>query len=162
MSEWVWAKIEIGGTVRLPQLTRMVQEFGVTPLAADRTAPATAGAVCRLEREDAQAAGGCFETLEAYLVEQAIPFNRESDGTYEYGPEIRKFRPGLTGGDGVSKAQVDPVIPCDHENRPVVLASDVAKALSETRTRKELAARLTGLLGLGVPDLPALKVVEAE
>ena len=167
MSERVWAKIEIGGTVSRPQLTRLVQEFGVLPLSVVEADALSIDlemvppeAVRFLELEDSEARGGQFEELEAYLVEQAIPFDRASDGTYEYGPDIRRFRPGLTNDGGSSQPQIASVVPCDHENRPVVLASDVVKALSETRTRGELAARLKELCGLDVPDLPALNVVE--
>ena len=42
-----------------------------------------------------QATYGRFEELEDYLVEQGIPFTRNSEGFCEYPGETRFFRPGV-------------------------------------------------------------------
>ena len=146
MSEWVWAKIEIGGTVSRPQLTRLVDEFNVSPLPAGQNTPETVR----------------FLGLEAYLVEQAIPFDRASDGTYEHSPEVRRFRPNRAdSGSDPLQHWVDRIAPCDYDDQPVVALADVTKAIAETKTRKELVARLTETCGPAVSELPPLNVTEA-
>lgn len=47
--------------------------------------------VLRLCHDEAR--DGAFETLEAFLCEHRIPFDRFSDGRYEYDPEWAFFRP---------------------------------------------------------------------
>ena len=159
MSEWVWAKIEIGGTVSRPQLTRLVDEFNVSPLPAGQNTPET---VRFLGLEDSKARYGQFEALEAYLVEQAIPFDRASDGTFEHSPEVRRFRPNRAdSGSDPLQHWVDRIAPCDYDDQPVVALADVTKAIAETKTQKELVARLTETCGPAVSELPPLNVTEA-
>ena len=93
MSDYMWARIKIGGTISRPVLTNLV-EFGVPALSSDEAAPPEA--VRHLEMEDDEARWGMFEELEAYLTEQAIPFDRVSDGRYEHSPELRRFRPRVS------------------------------------------------------------------
>ena len=160
MSDYMWARIKIGGKISRPVLTHLV-EFGVPELSPEEAA--SPGAVPHLEMEDDEARWGMFEELEAYLTEQAIPFDRVSDGRYEHSPELRRFRPHISAErGGVSQAEIDRLFLCDHDNRPMVALADVAEALAGTQTREELAARLAGLCGSAIPGLPSLVVVEAH
>ena len=104
-----------------------------------------------------------FEELEDYLVKQAIPFDRVSDGKYEHSPELRRFRPNVIDGEGrVLQPSVDRTFLCDHDNRPMVASADINEALAETQTREELAARLAGLCGSDIPDLFPPSIVEEK
>ena len=154
MSEYMWANIRIGGNISRPVVTYLAEKFDVSlPLSK---------ATHYLELENTEALWGRFEELEAYLMGQSIPFDRLSDGGYEFSPELRKFRPRLTdGGSNIGRPEVDRTFLCDHNNHPAVTATDIEKAIAETRTRKELAARLTELCSLDIPALPLLSVVEA-
>ena len=165
MSEYMWANIKIGGSISRPVLTHLAAKFDVSPpfsetAGAEATSPK---AVHYLELEDDEAPWGMFEELETYLTGQAIPFDRLSDGGYESSPELRRFRPGLTDdGGSIVRPEIDRTFLCDHDNHPAVGVTDIEKALAETRTREELAARLTKLCGLDIPDLPPLSFVEAK
>ena len=159
MSDYMWARIKIGGTISRSVLTSLV-EFGVPTLPPEGVR--SPRMVPRLEMENDEARWGMFEELEAYLAEQAIPFDRVSDGRYEHSPELRRFRPRVSAERGcVSQAEIDRTFLCDHDNRPMVALADVAEALADTQTREELAARLVELCGSDIPSLPPLVVVEA-
>ncbi len=161
MSEYMWAKIKIGGSISRPVLTHLAEKFAV-PLPLPKGAGAEAASPTAppyLELEDDEAVWGRFEELETYLVGQAIPFDRASDGGYEFSPELRKFRPRLTDGHGgIVRPEVDRTFLCDHANHPAVPVADIEKAIAGTETRGELAARLTELCGLDIPALPLLSL----
>ncbi len=162
MSEYMWAKIEIGGTLRRSVLTNLLNNFDVAPPLSEEAGASLPAAATYLVREDDETRWGMFEELEHYLVEQAVPFDRASDGKYEHSPEIRRFRPAVAVGFGKgSQTGVDRIFLCDHKNRPRVASVDIATALAETQTREELAARLVALCGLDVPALPPLSMIEA-
>jgi len=162
MSEYVWAKIEIGGTVSRSVLTNLVDKFDVAPPAPEGAGVTASGAGPYLVCEDDEATSGMFEGLEIYLVEQAIPFDRASDSGYEHTAELRKFRPAINSGSGSeSQPESDRILLCDHENHPMVASADIDKALAETQTREELAARLIALCGLDIPALPPVSLIEA-
>ena len=82
MSEYMWARIKIGGSISRPALTHLAEKFAVSlPVSeATRAEAASPEATDYLELEDDEAVWGRFEELEAYLVGQAIPFDRASDG----------------------------------------------------------------------------------
>ena len=162
MSDYMWAKIEIGGAISYPILTNLAEKFGVAPPLSEGTEAASPEASSSLVLEDDEAAYGMFEELEGYLVEQAVPFDRASDGGYEHSPELRRFRPCIIDGTGqVSQTQVDRTFLCDHDNRPVAAHVDIKEAIAGTQTRQELAARLVELCGLDIPMLPPVIVMEA-
>ena len=164
MSEYMWANIKIGGSISRLVLTHLAEKFAVSsPLSEEAGAgSASPEAPHYLELEDDEAVWGRFDELETYLMGQAIPFDRLSDGGYESSPELRKFRPRLTNDSGNTvQPEVDRTFLCDHDNHPAVTVTDIEKAIAETRTREELAARLTELCGLDIPALPPLSVVDA-
>ena len=73
MSEYVWAKIQIGGTISRPTLTELTKKFDVPPPLSEET---EAAASVYLVLEDSEAVSGMFEGLENYLRKQAIPLSR--------------------------------------------------------------------------------------
>ena len=162
MSEYLWAKIEIGGTISRAVLTNLVDKFGVVPPVSEGAGTTASGAAPYLVCEDDEAPSGMFEGLESYLVKQAIPFNRASDSRYEHTAELRYFRPAVDGGSGSeSQPEVDRILLCDHENRPMVASADVDKALAETKTREELVACLIVMCGMDIPALPPVSLIES-
>jgi len=163
MSERMWTKIEIGGNISRQVLTHLVENFAAAPPLLEEAGAETGSpeATHYLELEDSEASWGRFEELETYLVGEAVPFDRLSDGGYESSPELRKFRPRLTNGGSIVRPEVDRTFLCDHDNHPAVTVADIEEAIAETQTREELAARLIALCGLDIADLPPLSVVEA-
>ncbi len=164
MSEYIWANIKVGGSISRPVLTYLAEKFDVSAPSSEEVGAeaASAEATDYLELEDAEAVWGRFEELETHLMGQSIPFDRLSDGGYEASPELRKFRPRLTDDHGgIVQPEVDRTFLCDHANHPAVPVADIEKALAETRTREELAARLTELCGMDIPALPPVSVAEA-
>ncbi len=159
MSERIWAKIEIGGTLSRSISLYLAAEFGIPPLPARDSE--TVEVVRYLTMEDAEACWGQFERLEAYLVEQGIPFDRTSDGKYDISPEICKFRPGMINNDGsLLQPEIDRIFFCDHHNRPMAARSDIENAMVVTKTQEELMAHLVTLCGLDIPLLPGLNILE--
>ncbi len=162
MSEYVWARIKIGGTISRSVLTNLVDKFDVAPPMQEGGKATSSGAASYLVREDDEAPSGMFEGLENYLREQAIPFDRASDGGYEHSPELRKFRPTIDGSSGSEpQPEIDRALLCDHENQPMVASAEIEEVLAETQTREKLAARLVMLCGLDIPALPPLSLLEA-
>lgn len=152
MAKYSWAKIEIGGKVSISVLNSLAENFDVS-------VPKPFGLISHLKKEDDKALWGRFQELETYLVEQAIPFNRVSDGGDEHDSELRRFRPKLTDVQGgVSQAECDRTSPCGYDDYPAIASVEIGKAIAETQTRQELIVRLTELCGLDIPDLPPLKV----
>lgn len=161
MSEYMWANIKIGGSISRPVLTHLAEKFDVPAPLPEEAGAETASpeAIHYLELEDDKALWGRFEELETYLMGQSIPFDRLSDGGYGSSPELRKFRPRLTDdGGSIVQPEVGRTFLCDHDNHPAVTVTDIEKAIAETRTREELAARLTELCGLDIPSLPPLSL----
>ena len=78
MSEYMWAKIKIGGNISRPVLTHLAEKFTVSPPLPEEAA--SAEATDYLELEDDEAVWGRFEELETYLMGKAISFDRASDG----------------------------------------------------------------------------------
>ena len=97
---------------------------------------------------DAEASYGCFRTLEDFLQAHDIEFDRWSDGTYEYAPEMVTFRKG-------SDLRTWPT---DRDGQRVVRASEVEKLLRQ-RGIKEARRKYRKLLG---PVVPPLKKIGPE
>ena len=101
---------------------------------------------------DDEALGGMFESLEEFLVEQGIAFDRRSDAKYEYDGEIVFFRLGmkrpgwcLATQDGEPTIRLDDLQPI----RGLFQAGNHGAALTE----------LDALLDR-IPPLPPLTIVE--
>ncbi|GMU20588.1 MAG: hypothetical protein AMXMBFR13_06850 [Phycisphaerae bacterium] len=137
MSDRMSAEIRIGGKVKrshLPKLCEAIRAEGVSfdwgDAQVDDIAPENItqyvsedGVLCFC---DDQARYGEFEGLEAALVKLGIAFDRESEGKYEYDPEVRHYRPG----------EIDEVRCTNHEGVPVIYPADVEKALKALKAGK--------------------------
>lgn len=137
MSDRFAAEIRIGGKVKRTQLSNLCEAIRAEGLSCDwggaqvdEIAPENVteyvnddGILCFC---DDQARYGEFETLEATLAKLGIAFDRESEGKYEYDPEIRHFRPG----------EMDEVHCTDHEGVPIIHPADVEKALKALKAGK--------------------------
>src|SRR5690606_19447394 len=98
-----------------------------------------------------RAPGGAFQDLEAYLVEQNIPFDRHTEAADGYDGEAVYFRPGM---------QEPACYSADQNGDPRVSVTEIRKALAETSTYEDLVARLSELGPFTVPELPPLEVAE--
>jgi hypothetical protein len=108
MSEPIPACISIGGKVPtsvVQQLCEAIQREGLALEWGDgHFEPQTAAELLDACQEmqgirvlwlcDDQANWGRFSALEAFLAEHDIPFDLQSDGKFEYSPELIAFRPG--------------------------------------------------------------------
>ncbi len=141
-------EITIGGPIpaeHLPELLRLLDHAGVLPDGDDLRKYLDKG---HLFFRDAEASYGCFRTLEDFLQAHDIEFDRWSDGTYEYAPEMVTFRKG-----GESRTW-----PTDRDGQRVVRACDVEQLMAHAdmeTTRQEWRE----ILG---PDVPKLRDLAAE
>jgi hypothetical protein len=164
MSDRMATEIRIGGTMSLALWEQLQQaildedlriEYGdelfsnVTPVLLQEHLAAHDGVLYLAEEEQPW---GMFETLEKFCMEKRIPFDRKSDGEYEFDPQLVQFRPGL------------PMV-ClftDHSGDPTVNRKAVVEALEQLRAGSPAAAEhtLAELLGPELPPLPPLVIVE--
>ncbi len=141
-------EITIGGPIPrgfLPELVKLLDHAGVLPDGDDLRKYLDKG---HLFFRDAEASYGCFRTLEDFLQAHDIEFDRWSDGTYEYAPEMVTFRKG-----GEPRTW-----PTDRDGQRVVGASEVDKLLKQMGI-KEARRKFRKLLG---PVVPPLKKIEPE
>jgi hypothetical protein len=110
MSDRFAGSIEIGGDVTRDQWERMVE---IEP--SIRGATVSPGGT--LQVEDELAEYGRFQGLEAYLIEQGIPFDGHSSGFAEFDAEEYSHRPGMSelleasaNGDGVVMADAREIL----------------------------------------------------
>lgn len=101
MSDRMYAKIEIGGTITDPEVIEGLEEalkyegfIDETQSLLNPDSMKEAFDGYTLTFEDYEASGGQFSDLEEYLEDNDIPFIRRSDGLYEYSPEIKISLPG--------------------------------------------------------------------
>ncbi len=141
-------EITIGGPIPselLPELVKLLDHAGVLPDGDDLRKYLDKG---HLFFRDAEASYGCFRTLEDFLQAHDIEFDRWSDGTYEYEPEMVTFRSGTD----------LRTWPTDRDGQRVVRAGEVEKLLRQ-RGIKEARRRARKLFG---PEVPPLKKIEPE
>ena len=141
-------EITIGGPIPsefLPELAKLLDHAGVLPDGDDLRKYLNDG---HLFFRDAEASYGCFRTLEDFLQAHDIEFDRWSDGTYEYAPEMVTFR----------KGDEPRTWPTDRDGQRVVRACDVEQLMAHAdieTTRQEWRE----ILG---PDVPKLRDIAAE
>ena len=82
------ARLRIGGEITQTQY-QAIQQL------TEQGARSSFGRVYEIRHERAR--WGAFEALEAYLVEQAIPFDRYSEPALGYDGRLAHFRPGMEG-----------------------------------------------------------------
>lgn len=166
MAERMTVEIAIGGPVPrhlVPGLLQAIQAEAIyltgedKPFSADSAedllrAARDGNAATTLNLMDHEVAWGHFETLEPFLKEHNIAFDRWSEGKYEFDAELLQFRPGMT----------QPFCCATLQNQePVVEARLVASALeSLERGEHERAANiLRAALG---PDVEPLQPFTIE
>ncbi len=141
-------EITIGGpipTEHLQELLKLLDHAGVLPDGDDLRKYLDKG---HLFFRDAEASYGCFRTLEDFLQAHDIEFDRWSDGTYEYAPEMVTFRKG-----GEPRTW-----PTDRDGHRVVRTCDVQELL-EREGIDEVRRGWRGLLG---PEVPPLRSIVSE
>ncbi len=148
MGVYFLGEITIGGPIpkeRLPEFVKVLAHAGVLSDGDNLRKYLDKG---HLFFRDAEASYGCFRTLEEFLQAHDIEFDRWSDGTCEYDPEMVTFRKG-----GKPRSWTT-----DRDGQRVVRASEVEKLLRQ-RGIKEAKRKARKLLG---PIVPSLKKIELE
>ena len=141
-------EITIGGPIpkeHLPELLKLLDHAGVLPDGDDLRKYLDKG---HLFFRDAEASYGCFRTLEDFLQAHDIEFDRWSDGTCEYDPEMVTFRKG-----GRPRTW-----PTDRDGKRVVRLCEVQKLL-EQEVITEARGKARKLFG---PEISQLKHIAAE
>lgn len=101
MSDRMYGKIEIGGTISDPKVVEGLDEalryeglIDGTQILENPDSMKEAYDGYTISFEDYESTGGQFSNLEEYLEDNNIPFIRKSDAKYEYSPEIKISLPG--------------------------------------------------------------------
>lgn len=132
MSEHMPACIKIGGRVSrrlIPALCQAIDQQGISlEFGEDLFSPGNEEDLlsARIEEDgalvlqlcDDQARWGWFESLERFLQQNGISFDRQTDANFEYGACLAQFRPGRS----------TRVVPTDSQGRPVVEIAAVRPA----------------------------------
>lgn len=147
MADYFWGKIVIGGDLHRQDLPQFCEAIGAEdefelPLYTEDE---------HIVRDDSEACYGQYEELEDLCREIGLPYTRQSDGKYEFSPEIVLWLPGMdeprhvvTDHDGSMQIAMDDV----RELRDLLRAGDLAKALS-------LAEEVV----VDLPPLPPFRIV---
>jgi hypothetical protein len=144
-------EITIGGPIPkedLPELLKLLDHAGVLPDGDDLRKYLDKG---HLFFRDAEASYGCFRTLEDFLQAHDIEFDRWSDGTYEYDPEMVTFRKG-----GKPRTW-----PTDRDGQRVVRVCEVQELLAQ-KGIKETRRKARELFGPVSSPLKKIKLEELE
>jgi len=176
MADRMSAEIWIGGRLR----RSLLEELPVSDLCLDwdhNHLQSTSEADILAARDedgllhfsDAEAAWGEFVELENWLRNRKLPFQRHSEGKYEYSPRLVAFRPDLKG-----KRNQDIDLLATQTGNPVVemvsiekiidqmagLAADRKQpALRHLQRWEKLFAKLVKVLPPHLPPLPPLEIV---
>jgi hypothetical protein len=177
MADRMAAEIWVGG--KLPR--SLLDEFPISDLSLDwdnnRLASFGEADILAARNEDGhlhfadvEAAWGQFEELEGWLRQRNLPFRRQSQGKYEYTPEMVEFRPDLKG-----KRDRNVYAITSPEGAPMVFASEVKAIttrmakLTGDRKRSEskrlqawerLLKKLILVLPPKLPPLPRFEIVD--
>jgi hypothetical protein len=177
MADRMAAEIWIGGKL----LRSLLEEFPISDLCLDwdnsRLASSAEAEILAardadglLHFADVELAGGVFEELEDWLREHGLPFRRQTEGKYDYAPELVEFRPSLKG-----KRKRDVYTITSPEGAPMVFVSDV-EAITDRMTKlaadrkrsatqrlqswEKLLHKLTLALPPKLPPLPPFEIVD--
>lgn len=166
MADRMPAQIWIGG--KLPR--SLLEDFPARGLATNwdgsRLAHLTEESLLRVRDEDGlltfcdeDAWWGEFEELERWLMEHKMPFRRQSDGKYEYLPEIVEFRPDL-GHEGYHQTI------CSDDGEPLLYSSYILPIVKEMEKTDDpvrlraLVEQLRTRMPPEFPPLPPFEIVE--
>jgi len=180
MPDCMATEIAIGGTISKPmasKLCKVLQETGASleygdtlfmPETPDEIIAGVNTASRTLDLCDAERAWGPFEELEAFLQKHEIPYDRHTEGRYEYDSEYVRYRPGIgirttptlrSGDPVVEVALLQPLLKnltalC--ESRGIGL-QNVARLRAGINEAKQL---LMAALPRELPELPPFKLVD--
>jgi hypothetical protein len=179
MSEPIPAEIEIGGQFPaslVEDLLSAIDEDGAaTDWDGDRV-PQSTDELLKAVAEDtdgqrhlrlcySDANYGQFPSLEGFLREHQVPYDRHSDAKYEYDGELVRYRPGMPSPRVFHASQDGQILVPASDLAPLLalldvdlMATGVAVGVQNTI---EAASRLRFLVGLNVPELPAFEIVAA-
>jgi len=148
MGVYFLCEIAIGGPIskeHLSELVKLLDHAGVLPDGPDLRKYLDKG---RLFFRDTEASYGCFRNLEDFLQAHDIEFDRWSDGTYEYEPEMVTFRKGCKPRMWLT----------DRDGQRVVRACDVEQLMAhaDIETTRQKWREILGT------DVPRLRDIVAE
>ena len=181
MAETFTAEIHIGGCVPLKQaaaLSKVIADAHVeVNWGAGRFWPRRAtdllehlqrvGNVSVLRLCDDQASWGEFGDLESFLVRHRIPFNRFTEGKWEYAPQLVVYRPGAPVRALDTNTQREPIVPTTGLDKILAQLMDAQRAIKQGKSPtalkyQRLALRqLKRLLPAPIRPLPTFEIAPA-
>jgi len=146
MGEYYWGRVEIGGDLRRQDLPRFCRELGATD-EHDLPRFTEDG---HIVLEDCDASYGQFTEVEDTCRELGLPYIRQSDGKYEFSPEIVFWQPGMQGAYAVIT---------DHDHNMQVAMDEVREIRDLVRAGNaaEALCRLEAVV-VDLPNLPPFRV----
>jgi hypothetical protein len=178
MSDHMAAEIWIGGKIPASEVAGLCAAIGSEHVALDwgegNFAPTSAQELLNaydgehLHLCDDQAAWGEFEALETHLREHNVPFDRRSEGKYEYDPEQVTFRPNsgsevytttAAGNPTVAVASLQPVLEVLDSFHQWLQAGKISKAGALRRVQR-LQKLLRATLPQEATPLEPFEIVE--
>jgi len=146
MADYFWGCIEIGGDLEPQHVTRFSQEAQINPEELPEHLEDGHFVV-----DDSEARYGLFEELEDLCQELGLPYTRQSDGMYDFSPEIVYWQPGMSGADHVLT---------DHDSNPVVDMDRVREIRDALRNGQHAEAlKLADAAVVEFPEIPLFRLV---
>lgn len=149
MADYFWGRIQIGGELRRQDLPRLCREARIGE--CDLAEHMEDG---HFVRDDGEARYGQFEELEDLCRELGLPYIRQSDGKYEFSPEIVFWVPGMEGPNAIIT---------DHDGNMQV-AMDDARRIRDSLREGSLAEALAlaERAAVELPVLPQFRITQGE
>ena len=147
MADHFWGRIQIGGDLRKDGVRRFCEALG----AEDEFELLRFMEDGHIVRDDCEARYGQFEELEDACRELGLSYVRQSDGKYEFSPEIVFWQPGMSGAYAVIT---------DHDHNMQVSMDDV-RAIRDSLVANDIpnACFLADKAVVDLPDLPPFRGV---
>ena len=147
MADHFWGRIQIGGDLRKQDLPRFCEELG----AVDEFDLLRFMEDGHIVRDDCEARYGQLEELEDACREIGLPYIRQSDGKYEFSPEIVFWQPSMSGPYHVTT---------DHDGNMHV-SMDAVGAIRDALVANDIphACYLADRAVVDLPSLPPFRVV---
>ena len=152
MSNRMCCEIRVGGPLTGVQMTHLLhmEHWDVFDIITENS-PRNEDS--RIFLQYFEASNGEMPTVENWLVENRIAFDRYSDGRYEYNPEVRMYRPGI-------HYSSDQNFNTDTDGKIVVKREDLVKCVAKAMDGGTPAGQwgilmqeLDTLAGFCIPDL---------
>lgn len=114
---------------------------------------------------DDQASWGEFRDMEAFLIEHQIPFDRFSEGKWEYEPTWTAYRPLQPVRTLITNPQREPVVTVTglrtvSRRLSIIATATKPKLATLSRQLKSLDRKLARLLPAPIPPLPSLTIAK--